>query len=115
MRTLRMKKTETAYQQARSSGKLKHLRDEPALMEFKYFTIIDNKFPHDRIASTHHLLVPKRLITHWAQMNIRERREFTKIDDYCATIYDSIKMNYPSFISVPEIVHWHLYKYRDDL
>lgn len=111
-KTLRYQKSENKYTHAKLNNLLKDLRDEIAIKEFKYFKIIVAAYPHDRIAAVHHLLVPKRKINHWTKMNWKEKREFRKIDTVTSKEYDCIKLNYPSKITVPEIVHWHLYKLK---
>lgn len=107
--TLRHPATQRQYELAINRGHLKDLRDEEQIIGFRYFKIINNRFPHDRVAATHHLLVPRRKFNHWTMMNRHERKEFKKIDIYLSQHYDCIKLNYPSVISVPDVIHWHLY------
>ena len=38
---------------------LQHLMDKP-IKRFEHWLIIENEFPYDAIAETHHMLVPKR-------------------------------------------------------
>jgi hypothetical protein len=60
------------------------------------------------------LLIPKRVVREWQDLRWYERRELKKIDRKLSTQYNAILRNYPSYVSVPEIVHWHLYIYRED-
>lgn len=112
MNTLRSAPIERRYRRDLAAGRTKPLEQITPLKEFKHFTIIDNQYPHDRIAKVHHLLVPKRVVDHWTKLNWRERREFKQIDGYLSKTYDCIKLNYPSYISVKYIVHWHLYSMK---
>lgn len=107
--TLRLAPTERKYRAFISRGYSHRLEDLPAIAEFKHFKIIEAEFPHDKIARTHHLLIPKRIVDHWTKLNWRERREFKKLDWYLSANYDCIKLNYPSYITISYIVHWHLY------
>lgn len=106
--SLRTPETQERYFKAREEGRLTPLSEVEPIREFEYFKIIDNEFPHDKDLSVHHLLIPKRVIQSWKEMTTEELEEFKIIDDYVATKYDFIKRNYPSIITVPTIVHWHL-------
>ena len=108
-KTLRLAKTENKYKNALKNGETKDLLTIEPLIEFEHFRIIPNKYPHDKIAKTHHLLIPKRRIDSWTKFNRKERKEFKKLDGFLRHKYDSISQNYPSLLSVRDIVHWHLY------
>lgn len=107
--SLRTPRVEREYAQWKKTAGRVDLRKELPIKDFKHFKIIEAAFPHNRIADTHHLLIPKRKFRDWKRMRWYERREFKKIDAYTSVEYDCIKLNYPSMITVPELVHWHLY------
>lgn len=112
---LRTAETEARYEADLKAGKTRDLMDVPAIMDFKYFKVIKNHYPHDKIAKVHHLLIPKRRFQHWHQMKRRERKEFKMIDEVLSRHYHCIKRNYPALISVPELVHWHLYVLKEEI
>ncbi|MBI4034438.1 dihydrofolate reductase family protein [Candidatus Saccharibacteria bacterium] len=111
-KTMRLAKDEARYRARLKAGNVHRLEELPALKEFKYFKIVDNEYPHTRIAVRHHMLVPKRVVDHWTKLNQQEWREFQQIDKYLSKKYDCIKLNYPSYITMSYIVHWHLYNLR---
>lgn len=113
--SLRTPQLEAKYQRARLAGRLTPLWDVEPIREFKHFKLIKNDYPHDRIARVNNMLIPKRRIRYWWQLRWYERRELKKIDRLLATRYHCIKRNYPALISVPEIVHWHLYILKEEL
>lgn len=102
-------KTEKRYKEALKNGETKDLLTIEPLIEFKHFRIILNRYPHDKIAKTHHLLIPKRRVDNWTKLNRKERKEFRKLDKYLRNKYDCISRNYPALLSIKDIVHWHLY------
>lgn len=108
---LRLNKTEKRYQRDRIAGRTRSLWDVKPIREFKYFKVIPNNYPHDRLARVNNILIPIRRVEDWRDLNWRERREFRKLHDIFSVQYDSIKLNYPSMLSVRNIVHWHLYIY----
>lgn len=113
MNILRTAKAQNHYEKVLRDNTGHRLWNLPPIKSFKYFYIVENEFPHDRIAIEHHLLLPKRRITDWRKLRWYEWREFKKLHDILAPDYDCIKLNYPSYITVKEIVHWHLYVLKD--
>lgn len=113
MSALRTKKVEQDYLKARQLNILQPLWTISPLYLFKYFKIIPSAYPHDKIASTHHLLIPIRKVDSWKKLKWLERREFKKLDQWLGQNYDCIKLNYSKRITIPEIVHWHLYILKD--
>ena len=107
--TLRTPEAEARYRRFLKKDKLHRLEQLPSKKEFEYFKIVTAEFPHDKIAYLHDLLVPKRVVDHWTKLNAKEWQEFKEIDKYLSENYDCIKLNYPSYITINYIVHWHLY------
>jgi diadenosine tetraphosphate (Ap4A) HIT family hydrolase len=65
MKDLRTKKTFKIYKKHLKNGKDKGCplcKREP-LKAFRYWKIIKNRFPYDRIASVHNMLIPFRHVT----------------------------------------------------
>lgn len=65
--TLRLPDTEKAYDLARekrtkAGDQQCPLCGVPSLREFTYWRLVPNKFPYDKVAKTHHMLVPKRCV-----------------------------------------------------
>jgi diadenosine tetraphosphate (Ap4A) HIT family hydrolase len=61
--SLRTDETEAQYESLKQTGHLERgcpLCDSEAITEFDYWKIIPNRFPYDKIASLHHMVVPKR-------------------------------------------------------
>lgn len=110
--SLRWAASNEKYIRAGKRGLFRELWQMPPIKEFKYFTIISNDFPHDRIADVHHMLIPKRIVNSWKKLHWYELREFRKMDEYLSAHYDGIALNLPSINSITNIVHWHLYRYK---
>jgi diadenosine tetraphosphate (Ap4A) HIT family hydrolase len=85
------------------------MTNAPSIKEFEHWRIIDNKFPYDTIAETHHMLVPKRQITEWIDIEIDEMSEWERIIMYeIPQKYDMWLMNTPKAQSVKDWLHFHL-------
>ena len=110
---LRTPETQARYEADLASGKAGKLWDMPSLYEFNLFRIINNDYPHDKIAAVHHMLIPKRIVKHFYELTLEELSEFLQIDRELSNKYHCIKRNYPALISVPEILHWHLYQLKE--
>jgi diadenosine tetraphosphate (Ap4A) HIT family hydrolase len=80
-----------------------------SIRDFNYWRIIENKFPYDTIAETHHLLVPKRQVKSWLDMNIEELDELDiLITHTLPQAYDMILLNFPKAQSVKDWLHFQL-------
>lgn len=66
---------------------------ESSLVEFELWRIINNNFPYDRIATTHHMIIPKRHVDEFG-LTEQERTELLALK------YDYIDKNY-NFILEP--------------
>lgn len=109
LKTLRTDATEQRYQEAKKAGLTQPLIDVPALMEWKYWKLIKNDFPHDLIHSDHDLLIPLRVFSSLKEMNLQEATElYHLLSSELANNYDTIKINYPRQQTVLNHFHIHL-------
>lgn len=109
---LRTKKSEEKYQKhLRNKKNLNYcpLCSEAGLKKFKYWKILKNNFPYDKIAKKHHMIVPIRHITE-NKLNQKELLEYKKIKqnfinkaDYTTIIEATDKIK-----SLPSHFHLHL-------
>ena len=84
----------------------------PAIKEFKYWKIIANDYPYDKIAEVHHMLVPYRNFKHDSQMTSVERNELQSVKSLLNQSYDCIVENLIKNRSFPGHFHLHLIKYK---
>lgn len=111
MASLRTKEGEekyAAYKARGGLGKVCALCSKKALMDFKFWRIVPNDFPYDRIASVHHMLIPHRHVEE-SGFTPEEHREFLELKS------QHLNENYGYLIeathrtkSVPEHFHVHL-------
>lgn len=115
--TMRMNKTERQYQDARNEGTLVPLGQEPKLdyaPDFEYWTIVDNRFPHDRHHYDHVLIVLKRDCS-VAEVSLIELAElWHKILPWADDKFDYVKLNLSSLRSVKNTPHLHLLVLKED-
>ena len=111
MRNPRTKKTFSKYMNFIAEGFLEkcNLCDKKktkSIKEFKYWRIIKNQFPYDRITKINHLIVLKRHVIS-AKLNKKEREELEKIKiDYMVGNYDYTLESLKK--SIPDHFHLHL-------
>lgn len=82
--------------------------------EYKYWRLIENDFPYDRVAKKHSLLSPRRnFINDW-EMKDEERQELFEIKKEVSESqeYDSILENIPHNRSLPSHYHLHFVKWH---
>ncbi len=79
------------------------------IKEFKHWVIIQNEFPYDVIATTHHMIATKRPIAFdWQLLTKEEEREMDFLKEtYLNDNYDVVWENLPRGQTVP--VHFHLH------
>lgn len=111
--TMRTEATEASYQLAKTSKNLKQLSEEPAINEWDYWRLIDNRFPHDRHHERHHLLVAKSWGTREAPKQFWDLtpaalHQLQTILQNLNGQYDVVKYNFPAIQSVPTVCHLHL-------
>ena len=113
MGTLRTAATEARYQADKANGKTIPLDEEPSIMDWYYWRVIENRYPHDMEASVHHLLLPQRKFAKIEDATAKELAElYTILFDYLYNKYSAVKMNYPRQQSVHNHFHIHLLTYK---
>lgn len=112
--SLRTKKTEDAYRLAKYLHQLRPLNEERPIYNYKYWVVVDNRFPHDQHHVTNHCLVLRRKCDSYLKIRIRELLEIPKIYKELNMKYDKIGINTPRMISVKDFVHCHLYELKDE-
>jgi diadenosine tetraphosphate (Ap4A) HIT family hydrolase len=86
------------------------------IREFKYWYIVENQYPYDRVAKVSHILVPKRVFADLEEMEFEEWDELhsIKAELGMSEDYDSIIENMPHERSVRHHYHLHLVKLLTD-
>lgn len=84
-----------------------------SVKEFKYWKIVENIFPWDRIAKIQHMIIPKRHIM-YQELNDEEKKEFDKIKlGYIEENYELIAEATHKKKSIPKHFHVHLIVTKD--
>jgi len=109
---LRTKKTRRKYLKLISEGFLVNgcslCKETKSIKEFKHWRILNNRFPWDRIAKTHHMIIPKRH-TIYEKLNEIEKKEFEIIKvGYIEEKYELIAEAMNKKKSIPKHLHIHL-------
>lgn len=109
VKTLRTPETEQQYQDFKDKG---HLQDGCALCKeipietFTHWKIIPNRFPYDKIAEKHDMIIP---IRHSAEINDEERVELLILrSTYINEHYRYILEATTRAKSIPAHFHLHL-------
>lgn len=117
-RTLRTKQVQQAYTDAVALGVLKQgcvLCKKDALKTFEHWKIVENDFPYDIIAETHHMIVPLRHMIS-AGLTGEEWGELQKIKkEYITSTYQFMVESTHANQSVPEHFHVHLIVVKENL
>jgi diadenosine tetraphosphate (Ap4A) HIT family hydrolase len=90
------------------------LCERAALHEFLFWKILTNRFPYDRIAEVHHMLVLRRHAPDNA-LTPEELKELTQIKSEYVSQYQYIIEVTAQKKSIPEHVHYHLIVARETL
>lgn len=111
MARLRTKEAEEQYKKLIASGYLNggcKLCEAPALREFSHWKIVENKFPYDRIARVHDMVLPKRHVEE-DELSQEEKDEYRTIkEDYIEQTYEYLIEATSKQKSIPEHFHLHL-------
>ena len=87
--------------------------DTPPVEAFTYWKIIPDKFPYNKIASRHDMLVPLRH-TQEVGLTVEERAEFAELKaKYLNEHYELLIETAPHLKSVPMHHHVHLIVIKD--
>ncbi|PIR86911.1 MAG: hypothetical protein COU11_03595 [Candidatus Harrisonbacteria bacterium CG10_big_fil_rev_8_21_14_0_10_49_15] len=117
MYLLRTKETHHKYLAYRNNGGLEKgcaLCERESLKEFRFWRVIKNEFPYDRVAETHDMLIPKRH-TGEGGLTEEERKELWEIKcgEYINNNYHFIMEAVTKIKSIPNHFHLHLTKIKD--
>ena len=111
MGSLRTKETQDKYSAYKEAGELEvgcRLCEAPALETFTYWKVVDNKFPYDKAASTHHMILP---IEHWGEADLTEEAwaEFEELKKtYLNQHYEFLIEPMAKMKSIPAHFHLHI-------
>ncbi len=118
--SLRTPLTQARYEADKADGMVKDLADEPSLHEFKYWRIIRNRYPHDKLSEyivteQHALLLPIRQVAYLSDLTINEQYELNNLLDFGLVKlgYDTYPKNGPSMQSIQDHLHFHLYVWKE--
>lgn len=116
MGTLRTPESEQAYNALISQGILEKgcaLCHNDILIKFDYWKIIVNDFPYDRIAKTHHMVVPLRHVSE-SDLAHEEKDELSSMKEgYINDNYEYIIEATRKKKSIPAHFHLHLIVAKD--
>ena len=110
--TMRSKELEKKYQADIKAGKLTRIYDETPIKDYKYWRIVENGYPHNRIAEVNHMIVLKRECASLRHLKMHEWYELFAIVWWVKDQYDVFSYNLPAMSSVKNIPHAHLYKLK---
>lgn len=105
---LRTKKMYTFYLKNKKST----LDGLPLIKKFKYWKLVKNEYPYDRIATRHDMLIPLRDFSSFQEVNPKERAEFFKLWNQFSKkkTYDMLMVAFPFSQTYPSRLHFHLMK-----
>ncbi len=105
-----------AYRVAIGDGLDDVLNSEAPLMEWKFWKLLTNKFPYDKIAISHDMIVPKRKFGSLKDASGDEIAELEDIKIELADNYDCfLETSYSRARSIKTHYHLHCIAIRDDL
>jgi len=108
LRTPEGKKKYKEYLELRNSDSPCPLCNKELVKDFNFWKVIDNKFPYDKIAKIHHMLIPKRHAQE-KELNSEEIDELSHIkESYINPMYDWIIEPTSKNKSIPDHFHLHL-------
>jgi diadenosine tetraphosphate (Ap4A) HIT family hydrolase len=89
------------------------LCEKKPLKEFKYWRIVENRFPYDKIANVHHMLIPKRHVGE-TELSPRETKELLALKQgYISAHYEYLIEAVHKQKSIPAHFHLHLIVSKD--
>lgn len=107
----RTSETQEKYSAYQAAGHLAGdcvLCGAPSLREFKHWRVISNRFPYDKIAKTHDMIIPKRHVTE-PELNAEEMEELREIKEgNLHKEYDFIIEATHRMKTIPAHFHLHL-------
>lgn len=113
--SMRTEEGEQKYDIAKKRADLVKLFDEEPVLDFKYWRIVENRFPHDRITTINHMIVLKRECRSILFIKPMEWVELLRVVIEVSSDYDTFTFNFPTMSSVKNIPHAHLYILKEEL
>lgn len=110
---MRLARDEKTYQKAILAGGTRLLYEEPAIIGFKNWKIVGNRFPHTKIAEKNDMLVLKRELDDITRLNPEEAVELIHLLEGLREAYDAVLYNFDSMRSVHNVPHFHLYRFKE--
>lgn len=111
--TMRLPADELRYQQYRENDQLTSILEIEKLREWQFWSLVENAFPHSKIATVGHMIVLKRE-AQYTELTSAEWSEFLSIILELDNEYDIALLNFASMRSVTNIVHIHVAKLRSE-
>lgn len=113
--TLRSEAVELKYaEHKKRQGNKYNMFNFPKVKEYKFWIIVENEFPYDKVAEVHHLLIPKRKFANESEMKNEEYEELMAIKKEVSDlgVYSSISENLHKERTILDHYHLHLIKYK---
>lgn len=90
------------------------LCERESIKEFKFWRVIENQFPYDRIAEIHHMIIPKRHASD-PDLSKEEKDEFEDIKKgYIDDTYEYLIESCHKNKTIPGHAHIHLITVKDE-
>lgn len=108
-KTLRTPKTQKKYMDYLSNdytGNCIFCAKELLVKEYKYWLLIKNRFPYDKVYTNHLLLAPKRHVAELYEITEAEHQELDKLFDEIP--HNQVILNKRADRSIPRHFHFHL-------
>lgn len=84
-----------------------------AIKNYKYWSVVKNDFPWDRIAKVHHMIIPKRHVTE-DKLTKAELKEYFQIKkNYLLKTYENISESTHKTRTIPSHFHLQLIVIKD--
>lgn len=109
--SFRTKETEEKYRAFKAQGGVPTscaICDREPILKFKYWKVIENNFPYDRIATVHHMIAPLRHVK-FGDVSNEEMEELKEIrSNEIDKLYGCIIESTSQTQSIPTHFHLHL-------
>lgn len=114
MNTLRKAKSEKIYRKFLEKNKniCPFCEQELLINKYKYWILVENKFPYDKISEYHHLLATIREVEEFEDLKKEEITELKNIFRKLEKNYSYISLNVRQKRSIRKHFHFHLIKIK---
>jgi len=112
---MRTDTTERAYEEYIAHGGAHvpcPLCEAETITMFDHWRIIPNRFPYDRIAEYHRMLIPEEHVKEMKELPHEAQAEYERIEQTIQG-FDALLKNFPDAQSITEHFHVHLLTYKD--